>query len=1139
MRSTYSPGAARRKADLSITFGLSCVVLFFVASALISWLNVRTLNEDSLLVVRTHSVITALDDLLSTMKDAETGQRGYLITGEDSYLVPYNQAQAEISDKIDQLASLTENTSLQKARLADMRTHIQKKMQELALTIELRRSKGFDIARDLVLTDRGKDEMDALRAEITRTNIEEQSLRDKRLAEMANAYRIAIASGLLTGLLGVTLSVFVAFLVRRASSDSQKQEWLQTGQVGVAAAMFGDLRLDRLGEGIVEYLSRYLDAHVAVLYVKEGADLRLLATSGVPEGSAVPTHIRSDDGLVGQAVKNSRPVLIRDVPEGFITVGSALSHGTPRNLIVSPATSDGAVNAVIELGFIHPIPTLALELLALVSSPVGMAIRSALDRQTVQNLLEETQTQAEELHSQSEELRVSNEELEEQSRALKESQVRLEQQQAELEQINAHLEEQSQILETQRDDLNRTKEDLEAQAKELERAGRYKSDFLANMSHELRTPLNSSLILAKLLADNREGNLTDDQVKYAQTIQAAGNDLLALIGDILDLSKIESGYMELQIHSLPLEELVAGLTRTFEPIAAQRSLSFNARIAPGTPGTVETDAQRLEQVLKNLLSNALKFTEQGEVNLEVHQAGSGLIAFSVRDTGIGIAREQHAMVFEAFRQADGTTNRKYGGTGLGLSIAREFAHLLGGEITMSSEPGKGSTFTLTIPELLVAADTPAPLPIPAPRPARSGGVPKNNPPPVAASSPDDRESLAATARTLLVVEDDEPFARILYDLAHEHGFQCLLATSAEAGLALARQFVPSAVLLDIGLPDHSGLSVLDRLKHDPLTRHIPVHVVSGADYELTALTLGAIGYMLKPVKREDIIQAFEMLEAKLTQRLRRVLVVEDDPTQLESMRLLLGSREVETVGVASAGECLSTLRGSTFDCMVLDLSLPDASGFSLLESLSQDENYSFPPVIVYTGRDLTAKEEQQLRRYSRSIIVKGARSPERLLDEVTLFLHQVVAELPVDKQRLIEIAKHRDAALEDRRILIVEDDVRNIFALSSILEPRGAKVEIARNGKEALELLARTYQDSRQSIDLVLMDIMMPEMDGFTAMREIRKRPEWRKLPIIALTAKAMKNDQEQCLEAGANDYIAKPLDVEKLLSLIRVWMPL
>jgi len=956
------------------------------------------------------------------------------------------------------------------------------------------------------------------------------------------------------GLLTIWVMALVGYQFIRSRLAVRKQEWLQSGQTRLSAQMVGEQRPEELGQNVLSFLAEYLGAHAGAFFVATGDGFRRFATYAVPDGSGVPERFTVGDGLLGQAVKDRQTFIVRDVPPGYLTVGSALGQGRPVQLLIAPLSVDGIVNAVLELGFFHPIYEADSELLERVEEAIAVAVRSAQYRARLQELLEETQRQAEELQAQSEELRVSNEELEEQSRALQDSQVRLELQQAELEQTNTQLEDHSQRLEAQRDELRRAKAAVEAQARELRQASQYKSDFLANMSHELRTPLNSSLILARLLADNPAGNLSDEQVTYAETIHGAGNDLLALINDILDLSKIEAGRMEVRPEPVRVSQLLESLARTFRPVAVQKGLEYGAHTGPDAPEVLETDPQRLEQVLKNLIANALKFTEKGGIAVEVCAAPQGRVVFSVRDTGIGIPNEQQEVIFEAFRQADGTTNRKYGGTGLGLSISRELSRLLGGELAVESEVGRGSVFTVTLPQryhpslvrdtsllpavnLEAEATRPSARLVPSEHSSRNVRAPVAPVPPRAGQVEDDRERLTGNRRIALVVEDDEAFARILCDLANELNFQCLIANTADEALTLAAQFTPSAVILDIGLPDHTGLSVLDRLKHDARTRHIPVHVVSGSDYSQTALSLGAAGYVLKPVKREELVQTFQRLESQLTQKLRRVLVVEDDDVQLDSLQRLLASREVETVGVQTAAECLEQLKSTTFDCMVLDLSLPDASGFSLLETLSREDRYSFPPVIVYTGRDLSVDAEQQLRRYSKSIIIKGAKSPERLLDEVTLFLHQVVSELPVEQQRMLEKARSRDAALEGRRILVVEDDVRNVFALTSILEPRGAEVRIARNGREALESLDRSQGDPALAVDLVLMDIMMPEMDGLTATREIRKRPEWKKLPIIALTAKAMRESQEHCLEAGANDYMAKPVDVEKLLSLVRVWI--
>jgi CheY-like chemotaxis protein/signal transduction histidine kinase len=832
-------------------------------------------------------------------------------------------------------------------------------------------------------------------------------------------------------------------------------------------------------------------------------------------------------------------------------VSSGTGRAAPGELLVAPAIIDGAIQAVIELGFFRRTSEIDRELLDRVSETLAAAIRGARDRTKLEELLEETQrqseelqTQAGELQAQQEELRVNNEELEEQSRALKESQARLENQQNELEQINANLEEQTQLLEHQKDALQQAQAALTEKAAELERSNQYKSEFLANMSHELRTPLNSSLILATLLADNKEGNLTEEQVHFARTIHEAGTDLLTLINDILDLSKIESGKVELSIEPVPLATTVASLESSIGPLADQKHLGFSVAVDPNVPEQITTDGQRLGQILKNLLSNAVKFTDRGQVGLRVSVMPDRRLAFAVTDTGIGIPAHQQEIIFEAFRQADGSTHRKYGGTGLGLSISRDLAHLLGGELLVHSEAGRGSVFTLILPTAYSAARPAAPALAPPAPPADRAAAPRT-PPPVLAPTPlpvsplgDDRDQLAPASRRLLIIEDDLKFAGILRDLARERGFQAIAVHTAGDAMRAADQYTPHAILLDVHLPDSSGLGVLDQLKRNPRTRHIPVHVLSVADHSQQALERGAVGYAIKPVNREQLLEAFQKLDAKLEPRLRRVLVVEDDDRQRDSVRQLLSGPDVEIVGAATASDALVKLREKTFDCVVMDLKLPDLEGIELLEQMAAQEGVSFPPVIVYTGRTLTPDEEHRLRRFSKSIIVKDARSPERLLDEVTLFLHQVEAALPSERQQMLKAARARDAALEDRRILIVEDDARNIFALSKVLEPRGAKVEIARNGREAIDVLSRHAAAGNGAIDLVLMDVMMPEMDGLTAMREIRRRPEWKRLPIIALTAKAMKDDQEKCLAAGANDYMAKPFDVEKLLSLVRVWMP-
>jgi len=752
-------------------------------------------------------------------------------------------------------------------------------------------------------------------------------------------------------------------------------------------------------------------------------------------------------------------------------------------------------------------------------------------------VLAETQQLNEELQVQQEELKTANEELEEQSRVLKESQAHLETQQAELEQTNEQLSERTDALDRKNDELSQAQQELQARADDLQRSSKYKSEFLANMSHELRTPLNSSLILAKLLAENGEGNLSAEQVKFAESIYSAGNDLLNLINDILDIAKVEAGKLEVRPETTQLERLVEGLRGMFLPLAEHKGLAFEVKVEPQVPVTLFTDRQRLEQILKNLLSNAIKFTDHGQVSMTIsHQAGTGII-FAVRDSGIGIAADQQQAIFGAFHQVDGSSNRRYGGTGLGLSISRDLAHLLGGQINVESNPGQGSVFSLVMPEryehegeevealsLRPAVDT---LP---PAPKASNAVAPKLPAPTFA---DDRERAPFNNRCILVIEDEPNFARILFDLAHELGYSCLVAHGADEGFALASQYIPDAILLDMRLPDHSGLTVLQRLKELAGTRHIPVHIISVEDRVEAAMHMGAVGYAVKPASREELKEVFARLEAKLTQKLKHILLVEDDDLQRESIARLIGDDDVEITAVAMAQDALALLRENIYDCMIIDLKLPDMLGNELLKRMTAEDIRSFPPVIVYTGRNLTREEETDLLKYSRSIIIKGARSPERLLDEVTLFLHKVESQLSHERQRMLKTARSRDKVFEGRKVLLVDDDVRNIFALTSALEHKGAIVEIGRNGREAIERL-----EQHDDIDLVLMDVMMPEMDGFEATRLIRQQPRWRKLPIIAVTAKAMKDDQQRCLQAGANDYLAKPIDLDRLFSLIRVWLP-
>ncbi|WP_446001604.1 response regulator [Stenotrophomonas maltophilia] len=935
--------------------------------------------------------------------------------------------------------------------------------------------------------------------------------------------------------------LMIALIVSRAIQarrDAMRALWLQEAENAVAMSLRGDLGPEQIAEAAATSLGAQLEADVGAVYRLEGGRLQL--TGGLALPSGMPASLALQEGVAGQVARDECIRHLEGSDDAVLELQTSLGRLPVRERILAPISSDGTVVGIVELGRARAGAQRDLdrELLERCAETIGMALRASLLRAQLVVLLEESQRQGEELQAQQEELRVANEELEEQSCSLLQSQSHLEEQQAELEQSNVQLEERTHELEAQKQALLVAQSQLVRNSNELAATSRYKSEFLANMSHELRTPLNSSLILAKLLADNKDGTLTEEQVKYARAILSSNNDLLALINDILDLSRIEAGHVELADEVVVTDSVLQRLRETFEPMARQKGLALQIEADALAPSQLVVDSQRLQQILKNLLANAVKFTEHGKVSLHVRAAGQGRIRFEVCDSGIGIAREQLQVIFEAFRQADGSTRRRYGGTGLGLSISRDLAERMGGSSQVDSEPGRGSCFILELPlqgaPASSAADiaaapvaSPVAAAVPAMQvPARAPVAPTTTVPSVA----DDRGRRQHPGRLILAVEDDATFAEALVALAHELDFDCVVAGTAEEAPALAGELRPNGILLDIGLPDVSGLSVLERLKRNPDTRHIPVHVVSATDRSQVARELGAIGFAIKPTTRERLVSAIEQLEQTSQRDVRRLLIVEDDSELRQNLELLLGRDQLQIVAVGTLAGALEQLSTVTFDCMVMDLSLPDGSGYDLLEHMAGNDDVGFPPVIVYTGRALGREEEQRLRRYSKSIIIKGARSPERLLDEVTLFLHSVEASLPTDQQRLLREARRRDTVLDGRTVLLAEDDVRNIFALSSVLEPLGVTLEIARNGQEAVDRLAE------REVDLVLMDIMMPEKDGLAAMREIRAQRHLQDLPIIALTAKAMPDDRERCLQAGANDYIAKPIDVDKLVSLCRVW---
>ncbi|MBD2777469.1 HAMP domain-containing protein [Iningainema tapete] len=943
--------------------------------------------------------------------------------------------------------------------------------------------------------------------------------------------------------------------LRETTQKNNEQDWLKTNLAKFTRMLQGQRDLETVSKLILSELAPLVGASQGVFYIMESAEaqyLKLISSYAYRERKHLANRFYLGEGLVGQCALEKERILLSEVPSDYIKINSGLGEASPLNAVVLPVLFEGQVTAVIELASFRRFNDIHLTFFDQLTESIAIVLNTIAASMRTEELLKQSQSLAEELQSQQNELRESNKRLEQQAQTLKSSEDLLKKQQEELQQTNVELEEKAELLAVQNQEVERKNQEIEQARRSLEEkaaqlalSSKYKSEFLANMSHELRTPLNSLLILAKLLTDNVDGNLTLKQVEYSRTIYSAGNDLLALINDILDLAKIESGTMTIDMEQMLFSELSEHLESTFRQIAYEKGLSFTIELTSQLPRSIYTDSKRLKQVLKNLLSNAFKFTERGEIRLRIELVTSGwsldnetlnsastVIAFTVIDTGIGIAPDKQKIIFEAFQQADGTTSRRYGGTGLGLSISREISRLLGGEIQLMSKIGEGSTFTLYLPTVIgvtnlhpnsVSQSSPS-LTIPNGEYRRSSG----------ASLPeiDDRGDIQPSDRVLLIVEDDTKFARILLDMARQHGFKGIIAQSGSVGLAMAREFQPSAIILDIGLPGLDGWTVLDRLKHHPNTRHIPVHIMTVEEGKQRGLRQGAIAYLQKPVSSEALHQALTKIKGFVERRVKSLLIVEDDTTQRQSIVELIGNSDVATTAVGTGTQALEAIRQQSYDCMVIDLGLPDMNGLELIEQIKQLPNGEALPIIVYTGREISKGQEVELRRMAETVIVKDVRSPERLLDETALFLHRVQDNLPTPQREILEQIQSNDPILVGKKVLIVDDDVRNIFALTSMLERYQMQVVYAENGRDGIEVLHST-----PDINVVLMDVMMPEMDGYETTRRIRQHPEYKSLPVIALTAKAMQGDREKCIDAGASDYITKPVDTEQLLSLLRVWL--
>lgn len=1001
------------------------------------------------------------------------------------------------------------------------------RIQFIAKKAEKIANREFSDNQDNQLADFANDELRAVYESLNRIRESFKEITDSANNVASGNYLIDFVPKSEKDVLGNSLRTMTSSL-RKKTQENEKHNWIMSGQNLLNERLRGDKAESVLSNDVIIFLSNYLKANVGAIYLCDDQkySLSIFGRYGFTSTDCSSEKFILNEGLIGQAAADQKQVLLTNVEEESIRIISAVIDTKPKEILIVPFMFEGKTEGVIELGKLDSFSSSEIEFVSAAVQSIGISFNSSRVRRRVQELLEQTRIQSEELQTQQEELKQMNEELEEQTQILR-------QQQEELKVSNEELEEQTRALEMRNKELELAKNDIEQKTEQLELSGKYKSEFLANMSHELRTPLNSLLILSKDLADNKKKNLDEDQVESANIIYKSGHDLLVLINEVLDLSKIESGKMSVNLERVVLRTFVKDLISGFKLQATKKKLDLDLIYYEDLPEKIRTDPQRLDQILKNLISNALKFTERGRIQLEVKRQNSDKILFSVIDSGIGIPEEKYSAIFEAFQQVDGSTSRKYGGTGLGLSISRELAGLLGGEIHLKSKVNKGSTFSLLLPIEGKRNETSIPK--------EETGVVANfetfvkqdqnefvNYP----ALKDDRNEIVEGDKILLIVEDDLKFASILLKQANEKGFRGISAATGEDGLVLARKHKPHAILLDLDLPGMDGHAVLNELKADQSVRHIPVHIISAKEYSLKLIRDGAVEYIKKPVNKKQLDEAFNRIEHFISRKMKNLLIIEDDANSRSTTRKLIGNDDVKCFEASSGKEALSVYSEHHFDCIVLDIGLPDMSGFDLIREMEKIKEKQIPPIIIYTGRELTKEESKELQEYSESIIIKGIKSEERLLDETALVLHRMINNLPESKQNIINRLYDKDAVFFQKRIMLVDDDMRNVFALSKILSEKGMEVLKAENGNNALELLSKS-----ENVDMILMDVMMPEMDGYEATRRIRSNLKYKDTVIIALTAKAMNDDRQKCIDAGANDYISKPVDVERLFSLMRVWL--
>ena len=1179
------------KKNLLVSYGTSLFLL--IISSIASFMSIHNLLESQDWVNHTNQVITKLGNVLSVLKDGETGQRGFLLSGQAEFLEPYNTANQKANQLMDEVKDMTLDNPVQQQAIEQLRDISNKRLVQLQRLIDDKKAGTPPALEDLRL---GKAQMDESRKLVQQMQDREQVLLNGRTSTVSKFASYTSILILLASLLAILVTI-VSFL--RVNSDFDKRaqlqkeliqkdeetthrihliqniadkvsdgdykirvgdegkdvlgalsgalnkmaaslefsftslsdkEWLQAGIAALNEKMIGEKDLGALTQQVVEYLTHYTNSPAGVFYLQESENTLSLAASIGLNKNNIRKEILFGEDIAGQSALSGREILLKKVASATMVVDYSGGSLQPDSIIALPVFHERILKGVIEIASLQAYTAVTVEFLKAAMFNIGIAINSAQDHQRMQVLLEETQAQSEELQSQHNELENINAELEAQSQRLQASDEELRVQQEELQEANQELEERSRLLEDSNALILERNLEIQTKAEELALTTKYKSEFLANMSHELRTPLNSILLLSRLLSENHDANLTNEQIEYAGVIQSSGNGLLTLIDEILDLSKIESGKMELDYNFVTLEEIGEEMKSLFEPLAIDKGISFVVELGPVLPKMIETDHLRLQQILRNLISNALKFTARGTVMLQITSTSPG-ISFAVKDTGIGIIKDKQLTVFEAFQQADGSTRRKYGGTGLGLSISRELAKLLGGEIYLESEEGKGSTFTLTIP---LEKDTVQLNPVEFTTPTEKAVFkePKYVSPRIPAAIPDDRDQINPGDKIILIIEDDTGFALSLLNYTRQSGYKGIVAVRGDEGVALAQQFLPLGILLDIELPVKSGWEVMEELKTHSATRPIPVHIMSSHEVKHRSLSRGAVDFINKPVAIEKLGEVFQKIELALSRYPKKVLIVEENKKHAQGLAYFLESFDISTEIKNTVGEGLKALNRNEVDCVILDMGIPTQGSYDVLEDVKKTPGFENLPIIIFTGKNLSNVEEFRIKQYADSIVIKTAHSYQRILDEVSLFLHLVETNKKEAGNSQYKKMKELSEILKDKTVLVADDDVRNIFSLTKSLEAYGLKVLSAIDGKEALHQL-----QEGPKVDLVLMDMMMPEMDGYESTSRIREIPQYKTLPIIAVTAKAMTGDREKCINAGASDYITKPVDVDQLISLLRVWL--